>query len=80
MTKEMEGKLVPWTWIVSVLLGILLMLGGYLLNDTRAQLGQKVDKREFDLVMLQIKDNQAVIQSKLDKLVDLHIKERGGGK
>jgi hypothetical protein len=80
MTKEMEGKLVPWTWIVSVLLGILMLLGGFLLNETRAQLDQKVDKREFDLVLSQIKDNQAIIQVKLDKLVDLHIKERGGWK
>jgi len=85
MTKELESKFVPWTWIVSLLLGILLLVGGYYVNDTSAKVNRleekKVDRIEFDRVyaernatLAEIKTSLAGLQIELKTLGQLIIK------
>lgn len=58
---ENQMKFVSWTWIVSVLLGILMLIGGYLLNDTRETICKlqdgKVDKMQY------LEDNRKLEQT-----------------
>jgi hypothetical protein len=78
MSSEKEMKYVSWTWIVSVLLGILMLVGGFILNDTRATICQiqegKLDRKEYIKDFEKRNQDIQAIHSKLDQMMSLLIR------
>jgi hypothetical protein len=78
MTRESESKYVSWTWIVSILVGILMLLGGYVVNDTRATVcrlqDQKVDRIEFERVYSQTNESFKTVSDKIDRLTEIALR------
>lgn len=79
VSPEKEAKYVSWTWIVGVLLGLLLLIGGFTLNDNRASIGKlqdnKLDRAEYIKDFEQQQLGIARINQKLDDLPEMIIKQ-----
>jgi hypothetical protein len=84
MSPERELKYVSWTWIVSILVSLLLLIGGYLLNDTRNQICNLQDKKLDRSIYERESDRQQkafdAIMTKMDRVENLlmrHMGEKG---
>jgi hypothetical protein len=82
MSPEKESKYVSWTWIVSVLLGILMLIGGYVLNDTREAIctlrDNKMDRAEYLKDETRRSQEFITVNQKLDDLLKIVIRQSVG--
>jgi uncharacterized protein YpmS len=80
MADENGRKYLTWQWLTGILMGLVLLFGGWAWNDTRAclkdnqvELKQKVDKDQYQMDIKRI-------EIKLDTLINMQLKENGNKK
>jgi len=70
--EEKKERFITWSWIAGILLTVLVMFGGYMLTETRADIKtlqqQKLDKEVYDRDIKAVKDG-------IEKLINLHMKD-----
>ncbi|MEN6360018.1 MAG: hypothetical protein ABFD59_08180 [Smithella sp.] len=71
--EEKKDRFITWSWIAGILLTVLVMFGGYMLTDTRAEIKSlqqvKLDKEDY------YRDIDAVKKG-IDKLINMHMEKK----
>ncbi len=63
-----DPKYVSWTWVISVMLGILMILGGFVVTDTRSTMNGKLDRAEYVKDYQRRNDDIAAIKAEISTM------------
>lgn len=63
MAENGNGKYPTWKWLVSILIGVVLLSAGGWITRVETKMGEKVDKDQYRLDIADIKDGIKDINS-----------------